>query len=70
MDFVAVNMNETEYFQVSASVLDEKTLRRELAPLREIHDNYPKTLLTLDDIGSGSNYDGIKQLNIIDWLLG
>ena len=70
VDFVAVNMNETEYFQVSASVLDEKTLRRQLAPLREIHDNYPKTLLTLDDIGSGSNYDGIKQLNIIDWLLG
>lgn len=69
VDFVATNMNEIEYYQVSASVLDEKTLQRELAPLQEIKDNYPKTLLTLDDIGNGANYEGIKQVNIIDWLL-
>lgn len=47
----------------------EKTLERELAPLQEIKDNYPKTLLTLDDIGNGANYEGIKQMNVIDWLL-
>ena len=52
-----------------ASVLDEKTLERELAPLKEIKDNYPKTLLTLDDIGNGANYEGIRQVNLIDWLL-
>jgi len=69
VDFVATNMNEVEYYQVSASVLDERTLEQELAPLREIKDNYPKTLLTLDDIGNGSNYEGIKQINVIDWLL-
>ncbi len=69
IDFVAVNMNEIEYYQVCASVIDEKTLERELAPLREIKDNYPKTLLTLDDIGNGADYGGIKQINIIDWLL-
>ena len=69
VDFVATNMNEVEYFQVSASVLDENTLARELAPLQEIKDNYPKTLLTLDDIGNGDNYEGIKQINVIDWLL-
>ena len=46
VDFVATNMNEVEYYQVSGSVLDEKTLERELAPLQEIKDNYPKTLLT------------------------
>ena len=40
-----------------------------LAPLQEIKDNYPKTLLSLDDIGNGTNYEGIKQINIIDWLL-
>ena len=69
VDFVAVNMNEVEYYQVSASVLDEKTLEREIAPFKEIKDNYPKTLLTLDDIGSGSNYEGIRHINLIDWLL-
>ncbi len=69
VDFVATDMNEVEYYQVSASVLDEKTLKRELAPLQEIKDNYPKILLTLDDIGSGANYEGIKQINVIDWLL-
>lgn len=69
IDFVAVSSNEVEYYQVSASVLDETTLMRELAPLKEIKDNYPKTLLTLDEIGNGANYEGIRQINIIDWLL-
>lgn len=70
VDFVATDMNEVEYYQVCASVLDEKTLERELAPLKEIKDNYPKILLTLDDIGNGANYEGIRQINVIDWLLG
>lgn len=70
VDFVATDMNEVEYYQVSASVLDEKTLERELAPLKEIKDNYPKILLTFDDIGNGANYQGIRQINVIDWLLG
>ena len=69
VDFVVTNMNNVEYYQVSASVLDEKTLERELTPLQEINDNHPKFLLTLDDIGNGSNHEGIKQINIIDWLL-
>ena len=69
VDFVAVNGNETTYYQVSATVLDENTLARELAPLQKIADNYPKILLTLDYIGAGSNFDGITQLNLIDWLL-
>lgn len=70
VDFVATNANDVEYYQVAASVLDEKTLERELVPLREIKDNYPKTLLTLDNIGNGANYEGIRQINVIDWLLG
>ena len=57
------------YIQVSATVLDSTTLERELAPLRAIHDNYPKLLLTLDDFFVNSNYDGIIHKNIIDWLL-
>ena len=57
------------YIQVSATVLDSTTLERELVPLRAIHDNYPKLLLTLDDFFVNSNYDGIIHKNIIDWLL-
>lgn len=49
-------------------MLDEAVLARELAPLRALRDDCPKTLLTLDRVGSG-DYDGIEQVNIIDWLL-
>ncbi|HCC36053.1 MAG TPA: ATPase [Ruminococcaceae bacterium] len=67
VDFVAVRDRQTEYYQVSMSVLDENTLKRELEPLKQIKDNYPKYLLTLDFI-TGDN-EGIKQMNLIDWLL-
>ena len=66
VDFVAVRDRKTEYYQVSASVLDENTLERELAPLRQIQDNYPKFLLTLDDFPG--DHEGIQQFNLIEWL--
>ncbi len=66
VDFVAIRDKKTEYFQVSASVLDESTLARELMSLKQIKDNYPKFLITLDDFTS--DYDGIQQVNLIDWL--
>jgi hypothetical protein len=69
VDFVAQRYEGTKYYQVAASVMDEKTLKRELAPLDGIPDHYPKILLTLDRIGQNSNHKGIRQLNIIDWLL-
>ena len=66
VDFVAVRDRRTEYYQVSASVLDTNTLARELTPLKQINDNYPKFLITLDDfIG---DHDGIEQVNLINWL--
>ncbi|MDR1308726.1 MAG: ATP-binding protein [Deltaproteobacteria bacterium] len=68
IDFLAVRNRGTEYYQVSASVLDHDVLERELAPLRTVKDNYPKFLLTLDDFFS--DHDGIRQLNLIDWLTG
>ncbi|MCL2833826.1 MAG: ATP-binding protein [Treponema sp.] len=68
VDFIAVHDRQTVYYQVSASVLDQNTLERELAPLRQITDNYPKFLLTLDDYSN--DYNGILQLNLIDWLRG
>jgi Predicted ATPase (AAA+ superfamily) len=68
VDFVASNNEGLEYYQISATVLDEKTLARELAPLQKISDNYPKYLLTLDEIMPVADYSGIKQRNVIDWL--
>lgn len=58
-----------QYYQVAASVINEDTLRRELEPLEKIEDNYPKFLLTLDEIGSGNNHRGIRQLNLLKWFL-
>lgn len=69
VDFVASNIDGILYVQVSASVLDENTLKRELDSLEAISDHYPKILLTLDEIGTGTNYNGIRHLNLIDWLL-
>lgn len=69
IDFVASNSNGIEYYQVSASVLDNVTLKRELSPFEKISDHFPKFLLTLDDIGANSTHNGIKQLNVLDWLL-
>lgn len=69
VDFVATTQKGVTYYQVSASVLDENTLKRELAPLQAIHDNYPKILLSLDEIGSGTNHEGILQKNLLEWLI-
>ena len=68
VDFVVRKGEDTEYFQVTASLTDETTFNREISPLRSISDNYPKTILTLDRLTLG-NYDGILVKNAIDWLL-
>ena len=68
VDFVAVNEKGEEYYQVSYTVKDEKTLERELAPLNSIRDHNPKFLLTTD-YTPYTSYNGIKQINVFDWLL-
>lgn len=68
VDFVAQKNGEMIYYQVSASMLDQRTFERELLPLRSIKDNYQKIVLTLDKLTQG-NYEGIKVVNAIDWLL-
>lgn len=68
VDFVAENTNGTEYYQVAATVRDQGTLERELAPFLKINDNYPKILLTLDDDPS-EDFSGIRKLNALDWLM-
>lgn len=69
VDFVATYLGRTVYFQVAATVRDEATLKRELAPLQKINDHYPKFILTLDE-DPEADYDGIRRINAIDWLLG
>lgn len=69
IDFIAIGSEGTQYFQVSATTLDESTLKRELEPFEAIRDNYPKTLLTLDALFGTADYNGVRKVNLIDWLL-
>ena len=69
VDFVTVGPEGTVYYQVAATTLDEEVLKRELAPLQRIADNYPKLLLTLDEVFATADYDGIQKRNVLDWLL-
>lgn len=69
IDFVAMDSKRITYYQVSASVRDEKTLQRELAPLQKINDHYPKIILTLDE-DPEADYEGIRRINALDWLMG
>jgi predicted AAA+ superfamily ATPase len=67
IDFVVIDVKgDTSYYQVALTVRDENTLKRELSSLRGIDDN-PKYLLTLDP--EERNFDGIRQINVIKWLL-
>ncbi len=68
IDFVAVRQNEKIYVQVTQQVRSERTEKREYDRLLEIHDNYPKYVLTTDEF-SGGNYQGIKTMHIADFLL-
>ena len=69
IDFVVINSNEIEYYQVALTVLDENTLKRELDTFKNIKDNYPKYLITLDNVMVNTDYDGIKVVNALEWLL-
>lgn len=68
IDFIAKRNDVYTYIQVTASLVDENTFNREIRPLKQIKDNYEKIILTLDRYTLG-NYEGIKVINIIDWLL-
>ena len=68
IDFVAVRQNDKIYVQVTQEIRSEKTEKREYNRLLEIHDNYPKYVLTTDEF-AGGNYEGIKTLHIADFLL-
>lgn len=69
VDFVAIDENNIAYYQVAATVRDESILKRELASLQQINDQYPKYILTLDD-DPVADYDGIKRINALKWMMG
>ena len=68
VDFIAIGAEGEEYYQVSQTVLEEQTLKRELSSLDAIKDHNPKYLLTMDYTPLTS-YNGIKQGNVLEWLL-
>lgn len=68
VDFIAEKNDRLHYFQVTASLTDENTFNREISPLQNLSDNYPKTILTLDRFTIG-DYKGIEVVNAVDWLL-
>ena len=67
VDFVAMDPQGIIYYQVAATVRDENTLHRELAPLEKIADHYPRMILTLDD-DPPADYNGIQRINALEWL--
>ena len=68
IDFIATKADDKLYIQVTESMDSETVRERELAPLTKIRDNYEKVILSLNP-GMDASYDGIKSLNLIDWLL-
>ncbi|MBR1863279.1 MAG: ATP-binding protein [Ruminococcus sp.] len=69
VDFIAEKDSRLHYYQVTASLTDQNTFEREITPLKNISDNYDKTILTLDRFTLG-NYEGIEVINAVDWLTG
>ena len=68
VDFTAIKGQDVEHYQVAWTAIEEKTLKRELQSLEQINDHNPKFLLTMDYIPITS-HNGIKQINVLDWLL-
>lgn len=70
IDFIAIGEEGEEYYQVAQTVVsaDGKVLERELASLEAVKDHNPKYLLTMDFVPLTS-HNGIKQINVLDWLL-
>ena len=67
VDFIAINSEGEEYYQVSQTVMEEQTLKRELSSLEAVKDHNPKYLLTMDYTPLTS-HNGIKQMNVLEWL--
>ncbi|MGN0205195.1 MAG: ATP-binding protein [Coprococcus sp.] len=69
VDFVAMMDGKISYYQVAETTLSQEVLVRELAPLQKISDNFPKYLITLDQLFEEMDYEGIQKVNALKWLL-
>ena len=67
VDFVAIKDKKIKYIQVSLYLNSEETINREFGAYKSIQDNYPKYVISLDDVDMSTN--GIKNLNVFDFLL-
>lgn len=68
IDFVALNGDTRIYVQATFQMGDEQTRQREFGNLLSIPDNYPKYVVSLDEWTSGSNYEGIRHVHLLDFL--
>ena len=68
IDFVTNGASGMAQYQVAETVANPAALERELASLQSVRDNYPKYLITMDDVRPVS-HDGIQQVYALDWLL-
>lgn len=69
IDFIATNSSDKKYYQVTYAMLDDNVKARELNALKNINDNYEKTILTMDKLYNNTSEDGIKIKYLIDFLL-
>ena len=69
VDFIATKSTEKKYYQVTLSMLDESVRNRELKPLKDINDNYEKTIITMDKLYANTSENGIKIKYLIDFLM-
>ena len=68
VDFIATKVDDKLYVQVTETMTSKDVRKQELPPLQKISDNYEKIILSLNT-GMDSSYDGIKPINLIDWLI-
>lgn len=68
IDFVGIKNGKRVYVQVVYLLFDEQTRKREFGNLKDISDNYPKYVVSMDSPNKGSDVDGIHHLYLSDFL--
>lgn len=69
IDFIAQKSGEKIYVQVAYILTNEEAINREFGNLLEIRDNYPKYVVTMDEMTETTTYEGIKRIHVKDFCL-